>query len=135
MKLTIHTDGGSLNNPGPAASAFLIHSEGKLIHQYKEAIGVATNNFAEYTALIRALTYVKEHLGAKGVESIHVIADSELMIRQVNGVYKVKHPDIKPLHTQVKLLEMEIALPISYSHVLREKNAEADALVKQALGR
>ena len=153
MNLTIHTDGGSLHNPGPAASAFLIHSEGKLLHQYKEAIGIASNNVAEYTALIRALTYVKEqwihrrHSGLDpesssildprfredDIESIKVIADSELMVRQVNGVYKVKHPDIKPLHTQVKLLELEIGVPIVYTHVLREKNADADALVKKAL--
>lgn len=134
MQITIHTDGGSLNNPGKAASAFLIHSEGKLLHTYNEYIGIASNNVAEYTALIRALTYVKDNL-KDSVEKIHIFADSELMIRQVTGIYKVKNADIKTLHTQVKLLEMELSIPIVYTHVLREKNAEADALVKQALGR
>lgn len=134
MHLIIHTDGGSLNNPGKAASAFLIHSEGKLLHKYNEYIGIASNNVAEYTALIRALEYVKDHLQDE-VDHIQVISDSELMVRQVTGIYKVKNADIKPLHSRIKLLEMEIGKPISYMHVLRGKNAEADALVKEALGK
>ncbi len=134
MKLVIHTDGGSLNNPGRAASAFLIHSEGKLIHKYNEYIGIASNNVAEYTALIRALEYIKNNL-LDTVDSIQVIADSELMVRQITGIYKVKNADIKPLHSQIKFLEMEIAKPIIYKHVLRAENKEADALVKAALGR
>lgn len=134
MILTIHTDGGSLNNPGPAGIGFLIHDGEKCLYKHSEAIGVASNNVAEYTALIRALTYAKTHFSST-VERITIIADSELMIRQVNGIYKVKNADIKPLHTQVKFLEMELSIPISYTHVLREKNADADALVKKALGR
>ncbi len=134
MQITIHTDGGSLNNPGRAASAFLVHSDGKLLHKYNEYIGIASNNVAEYTALIRALEYVKNNL-SETVEKIHVFADSELMIRQVTGIYKVKNADIKPLHTKIKMLEMELSIPIVYTHVLREKNSEADALVKAALGK
>ncbi|MBP7967120.1 ribonuclease HI family protein [Candidatus Woesebacteria bacterium] len=134
MHLTIHTDGGSLNNPGPAAIGFLIHEGENCLYRHSEAIGLATNNVAEYTALIRALSYVKTHFSGQ-IQHIAIIADSELMIRQVNGLYKVKHIDIKPLHTQVKFLEMELAVPITYTHVLRDKNAEADALVKKALGR
>ncbi|CAN5151717.1 ribonuclease HI family protein [soil metagenome] len=134
MHLTIHTDGGSLNNPGPAAIGFLIHDGDKCLYKHSEAIGVASNNVAEYTALIRALTYVKTHFKAN-TEDIKIIADSELMIRQVNGIYKVKNVDIKPLHIQVKLLEMELGIAILYTHVLREKNTDADALVKKALGR
>lgn len=135
MQLIIHTDGGSLKNPGQAAYAFTVHSGGKLIHKQNERIGIASNNVAEYTALIRALEYVKNHFLSKGLQSIAVIADSELMIRQVTGIYKVKHPDIRPLHSQVKLLEMEIGHAVSYKHVLRDKNAEADALVKEALAK
>lgn len=133
MNLSIYTDGGSLNNPGQAASAFLVSGDGKLLYKEGRAIGIATNNIAEYTALIRALEWVKQNRGM--FHSIHVISDSQLMIRQVNGEYKVKDTGIKKLHSQVKLLEMELGLPISYTHVLREKNKEADALVKQALGR
>ncbi len=134
MHLTIHTDGGSLNNPGPAGIGFLIHEGDTCLYTHSEAIGIASNNVAEYTALIRALTYVKTKY-ADQVQRITIIADSELMIRQVNGIYKVKNADIKPLHTQVKMLEMELGISMQYTHVLRDKNADADALVKKALGR
>ncbi len=134
MHLIIHTDGGSLNNPGPAGIGFLIHEGLNCLYKHSEAIGVASNNVAEYTALIRALMWVKTHYSGQ-IERITVVADSELMIRQVNGVYKVKNADIKPLYTKVKLLEADLAIPVLYTHVLREKNAEADALVKKSLGR
>ena len=80
---------------------------------------------------------MRDHIltGKNKIEDINVISDSQLMVRQVNGLYKVKHADIKPLHSRVKMLEMEIGLPISYTHVLREKNQEADKLVKSALKR
>ena len=161
MNLIIHTDGGSLNNPGQAAYAFLIYGDGKLIHKQNERIGIASNNVAEYTALIKALDYVKRKIQNPKIKqiknpqyrnhdlkktgsfadtqddavSIQVISDSLLMVNQVKGIYKVKHPDIKPLHTQVKLLEIELNLPVLYTHVLRGKNEEADALVKEALGK
>jgi len=135
MHLTIYTDGGSLNNPGKAASAFVIYKDKKLIHKHKEKIGIASNNVAEYTALIKALEYIKDYVSryTLHVTQIEIISDSQLLVRQVNGLYKVKHANIKPLHDQVKMLEMEIGLPISYTHVPREKNQEADALVKEAL--
>jgi len=137
MKLTVHTDGGSLNNPGQAGIGFLIHEGTTLFHTHSEAIGIASNNVAEYTALIRALTYIKEQIssGKWTVESILVKADSELMIKQVTGLYKVKNADLRALHSQVKILEMELGIPITYQHVLRHLNAEADALVKKAVGR
>jgi len=159
MNLTIYTDGGSLNNPGQAAYAFLIYGDGKLIHKQNERIGIASNNVAEYTALIKALEYVKENLrhppalshplpeggilpsegstpkGGGMYESIRIISDSLLLVNQVNSLYKVKNVDIKPLHSKIKMLEMELGLPISYKHVLRDKNTEADALVKDALGK
>lgn len=135
MQLKIYTDGGSLNNPGQAASAFLIYGDGKLLHKHKEKIGIASNNVAEYTALIKALEYIKDYVSryTLHVTQIEIISDSLLLVSQVNGLYKVKHANIKPLHSRVKMLEMEIGLPISYTHVLREKNQEADALVKEAL--
>ena len=134
MQLKIYTDGGSLNNPGKAASAFLVYKDGKLLHKHKEKIGIASNNVAEYTALIRALEYVYTQVKSEKlkVKSLQVISDSQLMVRQVNGLYKVKNADIKPLHTRVKMLEMQIGLPISYTHVLREKNQEAER--KEKLG-
>lgn len=137
MKLTIHTDGGSLNNPGEAGIGFLIHDEKKLIYKHAEAIGIASNNVAEYTALIRALSYVRDQISLDVLdpEEIEVIADSELMIKQITGIYKVKNKDLKTLHSKIKMLEMEISIPILFKHVLRKYNAEADFLVKQALSK
>lgn len=137
MKLKVHTDGGSLNNPGRAASAFLVydHANGTLLHSMGQYIGIASNNVAEYTALINALTFLIEFQKTTPLEQVSIFADSELMIRQVNGIYKVKNADIKPLFNRVKVLELTLGAPISYTHVLREYNSEADALVKKALGR
>jgi len=135
MNLTIYTDGGSLNNPGQAAYAFLIYSDDGLLHAQNERIGIASNNVAEYTALIKALEYVSEQIKNKKikVKSLLVISDSLLMVNQVKGSYKVKSADIKPLHLKIKLLEMELQMAVDYKHVLRDKNTEADALVKEAL--
>jgi len=132
MKLTIYTDGGSLNNPGQAAYGFVVYIGKKLLHKQNERIGIASNNVAEYTALIKSLEFIREISNSK-IQSIQVISDSLLMVNQVNGLFKVKNVDIRPLHLQVKLLEIELGLPISYKHVLRDKNTEADALVKEAL--
>lgn len=137
MHITIYTDGGSLNNPGKAAIGFLIYLDGKLTYEHSQFIGIASNNVAEYTALITALTYVQEHLLSTNpqIRKITVFADSELMVKQLNGLYKVKHPDMKLLYPKVKSLEEAFSFPVEYVHVLREKNALADALVKKALGK
>lgn len=138
MNLTIFTDGGSLNNPGQAAIGYLIYDGKELITKGSAAIGIATNNVAEYTGLITALQKVqdlKKEGTLTGVQRISCIADSELIVKQLNGLYKVKNPDMRDLLMKVRMLENEIDIPITYTHVLREKNAEADALVKKALGR
>lgn len=138
MILKIHTDGGSLNNPGPAASAFVLYLDGKEIFSEGKPIGTATNNDAEYTALINALTKVKEMLNLgtlKGVEKIAVFADSDLMVHQVNGLWKIKHAPIQNYMFEIRALENEIGLPINYTYVPREENTIADGLVKKALGR
>ena len=139
MKFIIHTDGGSLSNPGPAAWAYHIDSpDGVRIAQDNKPMGVASNNVAEYTALVQALTRVvelKKDPKYDTLEFLEIYADSELMIKQVNGIYKVKHADMRDLYMKVKMLEVEVGVPITYIHVLREKNKEADALVKKALGR
>lgn len=135
MHCTIYTDGGSLNNPGPAAYAFVIFIDGKVIHQHGEAIGVATNNIAEYTGLIKALEKVKHYIKEFSIDKISIFADSELMVRQLNGLYKVKNGPLQEKVFTVRTLENEINIPITYTHVLREKNTLADSLVKKALGR
>lgn len=139
MKLKIHTDGGSLSNPGQAAIGYLIYLEdGTLFFSEGKAIGVASNNVAEYTALVTALTKVFEFIKEgklKSVDAINVFADSELMIKQINGLYKVKHADMRDLLFKIRIAEGDLSIPVTYTHVLRDKNAEADKLVKQALGR
>lgn len=133
MNLTIYTDGGSLNNPGRAASAYLIFHNNKLVCKDAKYLGIASNNVAEYTALILALEKIKELKKTETISSLTCFADSKLMVNQLLGIYKIKHPDMKRLANQIKLLEMEIGIVPTYKHVVREKNEEADALVKGIL--
>lgn len=135
MNCTIYTDGGSLNNPGQAAYAFVIYFDDTLEYQIGVPIGIATNNIAEYTGLIKALEKLKEYKKSHIIDQIFVYADSELMIKQLNGLYKVKNGELQMKVLAIKSLEMELAIPIRYTHVLREKNKLADSLVKKALGR
>ncbi len=135
MNCTIYTDGGSLNNPGQAAYAFVIYFDDRLEYQIGVPIGIATNNIAEYTGLIKALEKLKEYKRSHVIDQIFVYADSELMIKQLNGLYKVKNGELQMKVLAIKSLEMELAIPIRYTHVLREKNKLADSLVKKALGR
>lgn len=129
MKLIVHVDGGARGNPGPAAIAAVLSTpDGDVVDEAKEAIGVATNNVAEYRALLLGLERAKQ-LGAGEVE---VVNDSELIAKQINGEYKVKHPDMKPLHAQ------SVAALRGFDGWLvrtvpRAQNSHADALVNQAL--
>jgi ribonuclease HI len=129
MKLVVHVDGGARGNPGPAAAAAVLSTPGgEVVGEAAEAIGVATNNVAEYRGLLLGLRRARE-LGATEVE---VVNDSELVAKQVNGTYKVKHKDMKPLHAAAleALGEFE---RWSIRSVPRDQNAAADALVNQAL--
>lgn len=133
MNLTVYTDGGALNNPGPAASAFLIYQGKKLLFKDALSVGVASNNVAEYTALIMAFKKIEEMKKTFSISSITCLADSKLLVMQMRGLYKIKHPDMKRLHTEVKILELRLAVVPTYRHIPREKNEEADALVKRVL--
>lgn len=136
MVLQIYTDGGSVNNPGQAAYAFVLFQDSVMIFSYGERIGVATNNVAEYTGLIKAFEKVKELMaGGKlaGLSQIYVYSDSSLMVNQLNGLFKVKNAAIREFIMKVRILESELKTPIQYIHILREKNALADSLVKKAL--
>lgn len=128
MKLEIFTDGGCLGNPGPAAIGVVIKDGAKTLKTLAKGIGQGTNNIAEYTALIYAL---QEALILKADE-VSVKTDSELMCRQVSGVYAVKHENIKPLFEQVKHLTAGFK-SFKIAHVPRAKNSEADALVRSVL--
>jgi ribonuclease HI len=129
VKVVVHVDGGARGNPGPAAGAAVVSTpDGEVLAEAAEAIGVATNNVAEYRGLLLGLRKARE-LGATEVE---VVNDSELVAKQVNGIYKVKHPAMKPLHGQALQTLGEFDR-WSIRSVPRAQNADADALVNQAL--
>ncbi len=129
MKLVVHVDGGARGNPGPAAAAAVVSTpDGEVLDEAAETLGVATNNVAEYRGLLLGLMRARE-LGATEVE---VVNDSELVAKQVNGQYKVKHPDMKPLHAAATAVLGEFSAWRVRS-VPRAQNAHADALVNRAL--
>ena len=129
MKVVVHVDGGARGNPGPAAAGAVISTtDGEVLDEAAEAIGVATNNVAEYRGLLLGL----ERAQALGASEVEVVNDSELVAKQVNGTYKVKHPDMKPLHAAA-LKALNGFERWSIRSVPRAQNAGADALVNHAL--
>ena len=125
----IHVDGGSRGNPGPAAAAAVLSTpDGEVVAEAMDAFGVATNNVAEYRAVLLGLAKARE-LGATEVE---VVNDSELIAKQINGQYKVKHADMKPLYLDAMAALREFD-SWTVRTVRREQNTDADALVNQAL--
>jgi ribonuclease HI len=131
IQLTIFTDGGSRGNPGPAGcGAVLYNASGELVTEISEFIGEATNNQAEYKALIFALKEAK----GRGAKEIALRLDSELIVKQLLGIYRVKHPNMKPLFEEVKALLSECS-SVDIRHVPREENAAADALANAAMDR
>lgn len=134
MHLTIHTDGGSLNNPGPAACSYIISKDDKSIIEKKFVfLGDQTNNFAEYSGVKNALTFILHLKNKLKITSLSFVSDSLLMVNQLNGLYKVKNEAIRSFVFEIRSLEQQLNIPISYRHVLREHNQEADALVKECL--
>ncbi len=136
-KIIIYTDGGARGNPGPAAIGVVIKdASGRTIKGYGEAIGEATNNEAEYRAVISALAKTKALLGKEKTKkiSVEVNADSEFVVRQLNGEYKIEEERLFPFFIKIWNLKMDFG-KISFSHVPREKNKEADRLVNEALDR
>ncbi len=121
--IVIRTDGGALKNPGPAASAFVIEDGRRIICLHSEYIGIATNNEAEYKAVIMALKYVKKF----NAQKISIFSDSQLVVKQLNGEYKVKAAGIIPLWSMAKKLMGEISASIDW--VPRNENKLADSLV------
>lgn len=129
MKLIIHTDGAARGNPGPAGIGVIIRKEdGTILAEISQFIGRATNNVAEYTALITAL----EKAAALGAEEIEVYTDSELVVKQITGEYRVKNEGLKPLYRQVKELANQFS-NLRIAHVVRDKNKEADRLANQGI--
>ena len=129
MKARLFTDGGARGNPGPAASAYVLEAEdGTVLDARGEAIGVATNNVAEYRALVAGLRKAAE----LGVDELEVVSDSELLVRQMTGVYKVKNKALVELSLEAGRLARELGR-IRYTAVRREQNEHADRLVNEAL--
>ena len=122
--ITAYIDGGARGNPGPAGYGVRIEdADGTLVAELHGGIGVATNNVAEYNGLLAALAWAKDH----GHALIHIKADSLLLVEQMRGRFKVKNAGLQPLHARATLLAHEIGR-VTYEHVPREKNTDADRL-------
>jgi ribonuclease HI len=129
--LIAHSDGGARGNPGPAGYGVVINDEsGKKVAALSEYLGHQTNNFAEYQGLIAALEYALKH----GPKALKLISDSELLVRQIKGIYKVKNPTLQDLHARAKELIAQLDW-FSIGHALREHNQEADRLANEAMDR
>jgi len=134
MKLVIYTDGGARDNPGPAAIGVVVIQEGQTIEKYSHFIGQATNNQAEYQAVIFALKKIKLLFGKKKAKimEIEICIDSELVVKQLNHQYKIKEKDLQLLFLEVWNLILDFG-QINFKHIPRQQNKEADQLVNQAL--
>lgn len=129
QQVIIHTDGASRGNPGPAGIGLAVYSsEGEIIYEYGASIGENTNNFAEYLAVVRALEIATE----KGVRQLIIRSDSQLLVRQLTGEYKVKSETLSPLHNQCINLVKKFSR-VSFEHVRRELNKKADEMANLAL--
>jgi ribonuclease HI len=128
--LTIHTDGASRGNPGDAACAFVIARPGQPAIEVAERLGLMTNNQAEYTALVRALEHALE-LGAE--HSLLINSDSELMVKQMRGEYRVKNEELRELYAEARGLVRRFLGSVRFQHVRRAQNSRADALCNEVL--
>jgi ribonuclease HI len=127
--LIAHSDGGARGNPGPAGYGVVLQDQsGRKVAQLSEYLGHQTNNFAEYQGLIAALEYALEH----GPKALKLISDSELLVRQIKGIYKVKNAVLQDLHGRAKELIAQLEW-FSIGHALREHNTEADRLANEAM--
>jgi probable phosphoglycerate mutase len=127
--ITAYIDGGARGNPGPAGYGVRIESaDGTVLDELHGALGIATNNVAEYNGLLAALRWAVDH----DARDLRVRSDSELLVKQMLGHYKVKHPGLQPLAAQARLLLMQLGR-VSFEHVRREQNVEADRLSNVAM--
>jgi len=132
LSLDVFTDGGSRGNPGPAAIGVVVkNSQQQIIHQFAKTVGKATNNIAEYQAVIYALTWLNTH--KLSPEAVNFFLDSSLVVNQLNGLWKVKDASLRTMVIHIRQLEGQLNCPICYTFIPREKNFQADALLNQAL--
>lgn len=134
MMLTIHTDGGSRGNPGPAAIGVVVQDmTGTVIHSHNAFLGVQTNNTAEYEALIYALEWLRRFCSDQAPHSARFLLDSKLVVEQVSGHWKVKEAHLKQFVTKAQSIISSLPISITLSYVPRAQNTHADSLVNQAL--
>jgi len=133
--ITIYADGGARGNPGPAGAGSVVYdTHGAVVAEISKYLGITTNNWAEYEALIEGLSHAKKHFGNTIDTEVQVRLDSELIVKQMKGEYKVKHPELKKQYARVQ--ELLVSFPyISFTHVPREKNTVADQLANDAMDR
>jgi ribonuclease HI len=129
MVIVAYIDGGARGNPGPAGYGVRIEDEqGALINEFNGFLGSATNNVAEYNGLLAALKYAQQH----GHRRVHIKSDSELLVKQMRGEYRVKHPGLQPLHQQARTIALGLDR-VTFEHVRREQNKDADRLANLAM--
>jgi ribonuclease HI len=127
--ITAYIDGGSRGNPGPAGYGVRIEDEsGNTLEELQESIGIATNNVAEYRGLLAALGWALE----RGLTSVRIRSDSELLVKQMRGEYRVKHPGLQPLHAEAREQARRLGT-VKFEHVRRELNRDADRLANLAM--
>jgi probable phosphoglycerate mutase len=127
--IVAYIDGGARGNPGPAGYGVRIETvDGAVVEELHGALGIATNNVAEYSGLLAALRWAVEH----GERDVRIRSDSELLVRQMKGEYRIKHPGLQPLAAKARLLMMELGR-VTFEHVRREQNKDADRLSNVAM--
>lgn len=132
--INVYTDGGARGNPGPAAiGVFIVHGKNAVLARIGKKIGHATNNVAEYTAVIEGLAWIAKNIDKLSIDRINFFLDSQLVVSQLNGIYKIKNSVLRELLFSIREKEASLGSVISYTHIRREKNKEADRLVNMAL--
>ncbi len=137
-RVTIYADGGARGNPGPAgAGAVILDEKGKVLKEVSSYLGEQTNNFAEYEAVIQSLTTLKKLIPEKARKDlpVEVKMDSELVVRQLNGLYQIKEETLFPKFIAVHNMRVKDFPRVTFTHVRREENKEADRLVNDAIDR
>ncbi|MBI2267910.1 MAG: ribonuclease HI family protein [Candidatus Blackburnbacteria bacterium] len=131
LNLRVFCDGGARGNPGPAASAFVVMDGENVLTNGGKYLGYATNNVAEYSAVIFALEWLVSH--AEGAERISFFLDSQLIVKQLSGEFRIKDQKLLGLVLALRKIERQLGVPISYQHIPRSQNKLADALVNKIL--
>ncbi len=133
--LTINCDGGSRGNPGPAACAFVVSNDEVVIYKQSKFLGVTTNNDAEYSAVVLALNWFLKYKFLSKISHIKFILDSELVVRQIRGIYKIKNLKLRNHYLNIKSIINSVGVEVEFQNVERQKNKLADRLVNEELDR